>query len=55
MTRRLSLKRETLTELSADDLVAVNGAAVPSGIACPSSLCISVKFGECVTWSCNVA
>jgi hypothetical protein len=56
MTRSLSLKRESLTELTADDLAAVAGAALMSGATCPafSCLCIS-NIGECVTWSCNVA
>lgn len=58
MKRHLVLKRETLVELTDSDLVHVAGAALPSGVSCTpqaSNLCISVRFGECVTWSCDVA
>lgn len=56
MKRHLVLKRETLVELSATELVNVAGGALPSGATCPlqSCLCISERIGECVTWSCDV-
>lgn len=58
MTRTLSLKRETLTELTADDLrIAVGGA---SGATCPLGDCVdelSHKLGcvgtyRCPTYTC---
>ena len=61
MKRHLVLKRETLVELTAADLVNVAGGALPSGATCPvqscvcaSNFCISEAIGECVTWSCDV-
>jgi hypothetical protein len=55
MKRTLSLKREALTELSADDLGAVAGGALPSGLSCPIQTCLCISnIGECVTWSCDV-
>jgi hypothetical protein len=54
--RTLSLKRETLTELSPAELTAVVGAGLPSGLSCPLQTCFCVSnIGECVTWSCDVA
>jgi orotate phosphoribosyltransferase len=50
VTRRLSLARETLAELSAGDLSAVAGAAVPT---VPLADCLSAKLArtqcECPT------
>jgi hypothetical protein len=40
-TRSLSLKRETLTELSADVLSAVNAAAAQQAITSPIDVCLS--------------
>ena len=44
LTRRLTLKRETLTALSADEMAFVGGAADASGPTCYSCLdCIDVR------------
>jgi hypothetical protein len=50
--RNLSLKRETLAELSDTDLAVVNGAG-PTYSACAvqTKFCIS-NIGECVTFAC---
>ncbi|HVF03355.1 MAG TPA: hypothetical protein VNA20_00805 [Frankiaceae bacterium] len=58
MTRRLSLKREALTELTGADLGAVVGAVAVSGASCP--ICVvdlTRKLGcegtyNCPTWTC---
>lgn len=60
MSRRLSLKREALTELSGADLGAVVGAADASGKTCPLKDCfgdLSRNLGcegtyNCPTWTC---
>jgi len=41
MTRSLSLKAETLVELTSNDLGAVVGGALPSGLTCPAVDCLS--------------
>lgn len=41
MKRSLSLKSETLVELTANDLGAVVGGALPSGVTCPAVQCLS--------------
>lgn len=57
MTRRLTLRREALTELTADDLGAVVGAAV-SGYSCPVCVVdLTQKLHcqgtyNCPTWTC---
>jgi hypothetical protein len=52
--RTLSLKRESLTELSDADLGVVAAGALPSGATCPLQTCLCVsRIGECVTWSCD--
>ena len=61
MKRTLSLKRESLAELAAADLSAVNGAGyAASGATCPLDDCfddLSRKIGcvgtyQCPTWTC---
>lgn len=58
MTRTLALKRETLTELTTDDLtIAVGGA---SGVTCPVKWCVEnlsdaigcVGTYQCPTYTC---
>ncbi len=55
-TRRLTLRRETLTELTPDQLRGVVGAAGPSGLTCPVLDCLSVSADpsclDCLTRSC---
>lgn len=41
MKRSLSLKRETLAELTADDLASVVAGAMLSGTTCPALDCFS--------------
>lgn len=48
MTKRtLRLHRETLTELTCDDLRDVVGAQNQSGLTCPVGDCISQLFQTC--------
>jgi hypothetical protein len=51
MKRTLSLKRETLAELTTGDLQNVVGAAVPSGLTCPVLDCTGITTGgfTCLT------
>jgi hypothetical protein len=50
MKRTLSLKRETLAELTTGDLRSVVGAAVPSGLTCPVLDCTGITEGfTCLT------
>lgn len=45
MKRMLSLKRETLTELTSDDLLdLVGGAALMSGTTCPLKDCLNSNY-----------
>lgn len=56
MKRTLTLRRDTLTELTPSDLGSVVGAALPSALSCPIQTCLCISnIGECVTWSCDVA
>ena len=41
MTRSLSLKRETLADLSSADLESVVAGVLPSGLTCPVLYCMS--------------
>jgi hypothetical protein len=43
MKRTLKLQRETLTELTGDDLLAVVGAQALSGKSCPAVLCVDIS------------
>jgi hypothetical protein len=51
MKRTLSLKRETLAELTTGDLSGVVGAAAPSGATCPVLDCTGITqgFTACIT------
>lgn len=62
--RRLSLKREALTELSTEDLTGVAAGAPASGLTCPLRDCLQGDFSDmvscnscaptcyCYTWTC---
>lgn len=59
MRRSLSLKRETLTELTSDDLAGVVGARnAPSGATCPVRDCVTAISDahtciDCLTRACD--
>ena len=44
MRRRLTLTRETLTELTSTDLRDVVAGAVPSGRTCPLKACLNSDY-----------
>ncbi|MDQ1713429.1 MAG: hypothetical protein QOE45_2879 [Frankiaceae bacterium] len=50
MKRTLNLKRETLADLTVDELAAVVGAQALSGATCPLQPCLSAQ-PRC-SWSC---
>lgn len=49
MTRTLNLKRETLTELSANDLANIAGAQALSGLSCPVRDCLDMLTTRCAS------
>ncbi|HEU0132262.1 MAG TPA: hypothetical protein VFQ85_14835 [Mycobacteriales bacterium] len=55
MKRSLSLKRETLAELSTDDLLRVaGGAATGNGLTCPvGASCVNELTLSCPERTCN--
>ena len=57
MTRRLSLRREALTELSFDELHVVHGGAqTMQGLTCPVSYCATdILSRGCPTYTCCTA
>lgn len=54
MTRRLSLRREALTELSDTDLHAVAGAQyqIPTNVSCPVKACVPDVSAMWMTCGC---
>ena len=49
MKRSLSLKRETLAELSTGELASVVAGATPSGLTCPALDCLGITGFTCLS------
>ncbi len=50
MTRKLSLSKETLTELTDPQLAYVLGGAMKSGTTCPVAACVNSDYNCLILW-----
>ena len=50
MIRKLTLSKETLSELSRTELTDVVGGAMPSGTTCPLRACLDSDYNCLINW-----